>query len=42
MYGGSKIEKAGATVRVTKVRSAIKDAILHDVYSPAKVEEIKK
>ncbi|MGL5124176.1 MAG: hypothetical protein ACRC6K_08530 [Fusobacteriaceae bacterium] len=39
MYDGSKIEKAGATVRVTKVRSAVKDGILHDVYSPAKIKK---
>ncbi|MGL5963179.1 MAG: hypothetical protein ACRCZ9_10585 [Fusobacteriaceae bacterium] len=36
MYDGDKIENAGASVRVTKVRSAIKDALLHDVYSHPK------
>ncbi len=42
MYDGSKIEKAGATVRVTKIRSAIKDGLLHDVYSPAGFKQTKK
>lgn len=33
MYHGEKIENAGATVRVDKVRSAVKDAVLHDAFS---------
>lgn len=36
MYTPGEIEMAGATVRATKVRSAIKDGLIHDVYTPAK------
>lgn len=36
MYTPEKIEMAGATVRATKVRSAIKDGLIHDVYTPTK------
>lgn len=36
MYTPGEIEMAGATIRATKVRSAIKDGLLHDVYTPAK------
>ncbi|MGL5056249.1 MAG: hypothetical protein ACRC6A_02620 [Fusobacteriaceae bacterium] len=33
MYHPEKIENAGATARVDKVRSAVKDAILRDAFS---------
>lgn len=36
MYTPEKIEKAGATIRATKVRAAIKSGLLHDVYTPEK------
>lgn len=33
MYTPGNIEKAGATIRATKVRAAIKNGLIHDAYS---------
>lgn len=33
MYAPGNIEKAGATIRATKVRAAIKNGLIHDAYS---------
>lgn len=35
-YNPEKIERAGATIRATKVRAAIKNALNTDVYKPIK------
>ena len=36
LYAPGDIESAGATVRATKVRAAIKNALNSGVYTPAK------
>lgn len=33
MYTPANIEKAGATIRATKVRAAVKNGLIHDAYS---------
>lgn len=38
MYEPGKIEKAGATIRATKVRAAIKDGLIHDAYALPKTK----
>lgn len=38
MYTPGNIEKAGATIRATKVRAAIKDGLIHDAYSLPKTK----
>ncbi|MGL4402265.1 MAG: hypothetical protein ACRCTS_00790 [Fusobacteriaceae bacterium] len=38
MYTPGNIEKAGATVRGTKVRAAIKNGLIHDVYALPKTK----
>lgn len=36
MYTPGDIEQAGATIRATKVRAAVKNGLIHDAYTPAK------